>query len=57
MNSMLLPGGARGLRASPVWLIALVGYALAITSASVLALAAHIIVRMFLHVWSVVAAA
>ena len=38
-------------------LIALVGYALAITSASVLALAAHIIVRMFLHVWSVVAAA
>ena len=30
--------------------IALVGYALAITSASVLALAAHIIVRMFMHV-------
>lgn len=38
-------------------LIALVGYALAITSASVLALAAHIIVRMFLHVWQVVTVA
>jgi len=38
-------------------LIALVGYALAITSASVLALAAHIIVRMFLHVWGIVTAA
>jgi len=38
-------------------LIALIGYALAITSASVLALAAHIIVRMFLHVWGVVTAA
>jgi len=38
-------------------LIALVGYALAITSASVLALAAHIIVRMFLHAWTVVTAA
>lgn len=38
-------------------LIALVGYALAITSASVLALAAHILVRMFLHVWAVVTAA
>jgi len=37
--------------------IALIGYALAITSASVLALAAHIIVRMFLHVWAVVTAA
>lgn len=38
-------------------LIALAGYALAITSASVLALAAHIIVRMFLHAWTVVTAA
>lgn len=38
-------------------LIALVGYALAITSASVLVLAAHIIVRMFLHAWTVVTAA
>lgn len=38
-------------------LIALLGYALAITSASVLALAAHIIVRMFLHVVAVVSAA
>lgn len=38
-------------------LIALIGYALAITSASVLALAAHIIVRMFLHAWTVVSAA
>lgn len=35
-------------------LIALLGYALAITSASVLVLAAHIIVRMFLHAWAVV---
>lgn len=34
--------------------IALLGYALAITSASVLALAAHIIVRMFLHAWAVI---
>lgn len=38
-------------------LIALVGYALAVTSASVLVLAAHIIVRMFLHAWTVVAPA
>jgi hypothetical protein len=38
-------------------LIALIGYALAITSASILALAAHIIVRMFLHAWTVVTAA
>lgn len=38
-------------------LIALVGHALAITSASVLALAAHIIVRMFMHAWTVVTAA
>ena len=38
-------------------LIALLGYALAITSASVLALAAHIIVRMFLHVVAVVSGA
>lgn len=38
-------------------LIALIGYALAITSASVLALAAHIIVKLFLHVWGVVTAA
>ena len=38
-------------------LIALIGYGLAITSASVLALAAHIIVRMFLHAWTVVTAA
>jgi hypothetical protein len=37
--------------------IALVGYALAITSASVLVLAAHIIVRMFLHMVAVVTAA
>ena len=37
--------------------IALVGYALAVTSASVLVLAAHIIVRMFVHVWAVVTAA
>jgi hypothetical protein len=37
--------------------IALAGYALAITSASVLALAAHIIVRMFLHMLAVVSAA
>ena len=37
--------------------IALIGYALAITSASVLALAAHIIVRMFMHAWTVVTAA
>jgi len=37
--------------------IALVGYALAITSASVLALAAHVIVRMFLHVLAVVSSA
>lgn len=34
--------------------IALVGYALAITSASVLVLAAHIIIRMLAHIWSVV---
>ena len=38
-------------------LIALLGYALAVTSASVLALAAHIIVRMFLHVVAVVSGA
>jgi hypothetical protein len=38
-------------------LIALAGYALAITSASILVLAAHIFVRMFLHVWGVVTAA
>jgi hypothetical protein len=38
-------------------LIALLGHALAVTSASVLVLAAHIIVRMFLHVWEVVTAA
>jgi hypothetical protein len=37
--------------------IALVGYALAVTSASVLVLAAHIIVRMFVHMWGVVTAA
>lgn len=35
-------------------LIALLGYALAVTSASVLVLAAHIIVSMFLHAWSVI---
>lgn len=34
--------------------IALVGYALAITSASVLVLAANIIIRMFAHFWSVI---
>lgn len=34
--------------------IALAGYALAITSASVLVLAAHIIVRLFVHAWGVV---
>lgn len=38
-------------------LIALVGYALAATSASVLVLAAHIIVRMFLRVWQVASGA
>ncbi len=38
-------------------LIALLGYAVAITSASVLALAAHIIVSMFLHAWAVVSPA
>lgn len=38
-------------------LIALIGYALAITSASILVLAAHIVVRMFLHVLSVVSPA
>jgi hypothetical protein len=37
--------------------IALIGYALAITSASVLALAAHIIVRMFLSVLAVISPA
>jgi hypothetical protein len=37
--------------------IALVGYAVAITSASVLALAAHIIVSMFVHAWSLVSPA
>jgi len=38
-------------------LIALLGYALAITSASVLVLAAHIIVRTFEHMWAVISAA
>lgn len=38
-------------------LIALIGYALAITSASILVLAAHIVVRMFLHVLSVISPA
>lgn len=38
-------------------LIALIGYALAITSASILVLAAHIVVRMFLHVVSVISPA
>lgn len=38
-------------------LIALIGYGLAITSASILVLAAHIIVRLFLHAWTVVTAA
>lgn len=37
--------------------IALMGYAVAIASASVLVLAAHVIVTMFRHVWDVVAAA
>lgn len=37
--------------------IAIVGYLLALTSASVLALAAHVIVRMLLHVWDVVTVA
>jgi hypothetical protein len=38
-------------------IIALVGYAIAVTSASVLVLAAHIIVSMFRHMWTVLAAA
>lgn len=38
-------------------LIALLGYALAVTSASVLVLAAHIIVRTFQHMWAVVSLA
>lgn len=38
-------------------LIALLGYVLAITSASVLILAAHIIVRTFEHMWTVISAA
>lgn len=38
-------------------LIALLGYVLAVTSASILVLAAHIIVRMFLHAWAVVSPA
>lgn len=38
-------------------IIALIGYALAITSASVLVLAAHVIVRMFLHMLSVISPA
>jgi len=38
-------------------LIALLGYVLAITSASVLVLAAHIIVRTFEHMWAVISAA
>ena len=37
--------------------IALIGHALAVTSASVLVLAAHIIVRMFVHMLAVVTAA
>lgn len=37
--------------------IALVGYGLAVTSASILVLAAHIIVRLFVHAWAVVTAA
>ena len=37
--------------------IALVGYLVAIASASVLVLAAHVIVSMFRHVWEVVTAA
>jgi hypothetical protein len=38
-------------------LIALAGYAIAFTSASVLVLAAHIIVSMFRHLWMLVSAA
>ena len=38
-------------------LIALLGYVIAITSGSVLALAAHIIVRGFEHAWSLISAA
>lgn len=38
-------------------LIALIGYAVAVASASVLVLAAHVIVTMFRHVWDVVTAA
>jgi hypothetical protein len=38
-------------------LFALLGYVLAVTSASVLVLAAHIIVRTFEHMWSVISAA
>jgi hypothetical protein len=38
-------------------LIALLGYVLAITSASVLVLAAHIIVRTFEHMWAVISPA
>jgi hypothetical protein len=38
-------------------LIALLGYVVAITSASVLVLAAHIIVSMFRHLWAVLSAA
>jgi len=38
-------------------LIALIGYAIAIASASVLVLAAHIIVRTFEHIWAVVSGA
>jgi len=38
-------------------LLALLGYVLAITSASVLILAAHIIVRTFEHMWLVISAA
>ena len=37
--------------------IALLGYVVAITSASVLVLAAHIIVSMFRHLWAVLSAA
>ncbi|MBL8553107.1 MAG: exopolysaccharide biosynthesis protein [Phenylobacterium sp.] len=38
-------------------LIALLGYLIAFVSASVLVAAAHIIVRMFVHVWSVISPA
>jgi hypothetical protein len=38
-------------------LIAILGYAIAVTSGSVLALAAHIIVRAFEHAWGLISAA